>query len=342
MSHNKIKISTHSPFQTLKAVLLGQGVSENFFHWIKDPTVKDPLLKIVRETNEDLGFIRKILERHGVKVFQAKPLEFKEHVYNNNAAVPVPPLQPRDVHLTLGTKCYCISTQPQWSYIKDIVDESCLINLFDLVYQPGVEFKYGFLLSGANTCKLGTKLIVGGNVDKNMENFARDFFGTRGYEIIFTGEMGHTDGCMSVLKPGVIVSISNFLTYEKTFPGWEVLVCDNQYWNKVRGWIEFKKKSKGRWWVPGEESNENLKEFVNTWLDKWVGHVQETVFDVNMLSVSEEVVLVNNYDKTVFDFLKKHKIEPIICPLRHRYFWDGGIHCLTLDLIREGEKENYF
>ena len=88
--------------------------------------------------------------------------------------------------------------------------------------------------------------------------------------------------------------------------------------------------------------NENLKEFVNTWLDKWVGHVQETVFDVNMLSVSEEVVLVNNYDKTVFDFLKKHKIEPIICPLRHRYFWDGGIHCLTLDLIREGEKENYF
>jgi hypothetical protein len=30
MSKNKIKISTHSPFQPLKAVLLGQGVSENF------------------------------------------------------------------------------------------------------------------------------------------------------------------------------------------------------------------------------------------------------------------------------------------------------------------------
>jgi glycine amidinotransferase len=70
--------------------------------------------------------------------------------------------------------------------------------------------------------------------------------------------------------------------------------------------------------------------------------VEETVFDVNMLSISEELVLVNNYNREVFDFLKKHSIEPIVCPLRHRYFWDGGIHCLTLDLVREGNRENYF
>ena len=47
-------------------------------------------------------------------------------------------------------------------------------------------------------------------------------------------------------------------------------------------------------------------------------------------------------DKKIFDYLKKHRIEPIICPMRHRYFWDGGIHCFTLDLQRKGSRENYF
>jgi hypothetical protein len=36
----------------------------------------------------------------------------------------------------------------------------------------------------------------------------------------------------------------------------------------------------------------------------------------------------------------KHKIEPVHIPWRHRYFWDGGLHCITLDLEREGSKES--
>ena len=61
-----------------------------------------------------------------------------------------------------------------------------------------------------------------------------------------------------------------------------------------------------------------------------------------MFSLSEDVVMVSNENKLVFEYLKKHKIEPVVCPVRHRYFWDGGIHCLTLDLRRKGNRENYF
>jgi hypothetical protein len=60
-----------------------------------------------------------------------------------------------------------------------------------------------------------------------------------------------------------------------------------------------------------------------------------------MLSINENLVLVNNYNKIVFDFLKKHHIEAIIAPFRHRFFWDGGIHCITSDLYREGSLEKY-
>lgn len=35
-------------------------------------------------------------------------------------------------------------------------------------------------------------------------------------------------------------------------------------------------------------------------------------------------------------------ITPHVVPFRHRYFWDGGIHCITLDLDREGKMHDYF
>ena len=61
-----------------------------------------------------------------------------------------------------------------------------------------------------------------------------------------------------------------------------------------------------------------------------------------MLSLSEEAIMCTHESKQVFEFLKKHKVEPIVTPLRHRYFWDGGLHCITLDLVRDGNREDYF
>lgn len=342
MSDKKIRISTHTPFQPLEAVLVGQGVSDNFFDWVEDDKVRSPLKKIVEETRQDLEGIKKVCEDFGAEVYQTKPLEPDIEMFSNKMAVPVPPIQPRDVHLTLGDKVYCTSTQPVWNYIHDIVDEDCVVNLFDLVYRDGRQFKGGYMINGACSYKIGNRIIIPQIVDEDMKNFCQQFFTDKGYEVVATKDPGHSDGCMSVLKPGVLVSIADVMNYRKTFPEWDVLSIVDQGWSSVSGWLDFKNKSKGRWWIPGEESNEYLREFVDTWLGKWVGFVDETVFDVNMFSLSEEFVLVNNYNEQVFDYLKKHKIEPIVCPIRHRYFWDGGLHCCTLDLKRKGDLENYF
>jgi glycine amidinotransferase len=77
-------------------------------------------------------------------------------------------------------------------------------------------------------------------------------------------------------------------------------------------------------------------------MSKWVGYVEETVFDVNMLVINEKNVVVNNYNKAVFDALERYGVTPHICNFRHRYFWDGGLHCITSDLDREGEMKDYF
>jgi len=50
--------------------------------------------------------------------------------------------------------------------------------------------------------------------------------------------------------------------------------------------------------------------------------------------------------KTVYsweDIREDHwPITPHVLNFRHRYFWDGGLHCITSDLHREGDQQDYF
>ena len=153
---------------------------------------------------------------------------------------------------------------------------------------------------------------------------------------------GHSDGCFHTIKPGAILSLEEIQTYENTFRNWDVCYLPDQSWDKVDGFLKLKDQVGGKWWVPGEESNDEFTHFVETWLQDWVGYAEETVFDVNVLVLDEHHVCVNNMNQTVIEFLKKHNMEPVHVPWRHRYFWDGGLHCITLDLEREGKQEDYF
>ena len=60
-----------------------------------------------------------------------------------------------------------------------------------------------------------------------------------------------------------------------------------------------------------------------------------------MLVIDEKNVVVNNENKQVFDAFERYGITPHVCNFRHRYFWDGGIHCVTCDIHREGNIINY-
>ena len=175
---------------------------------------------------------------------------------------------------------------------------------------------------------------------ESIQQVAELFFSDYRCHFITTG--GHIDGCFSPVKPGLIVSIKDMPTYEKTFPDWEVVYLNGESWDKVESFLSLKEKNHGRWWIKGSEHDNELISYVETWLSDWVGYVEESVFDVNILTIDEKNVIVNNYNKTAFDAFERHGITAHIVPLRHRYFWDGGIHCVTLDLHREGHMQDWF
>jgi len=63
---------------------------------------------------------------------------------------------------------------------------------------------------------------------------------------------------------------------------------------------------------------------------------------LNMLSVNENLVIIDENQEHVRRELDKHGIESIGLPMRQARTLSGGFHCVTLDTKRKGSLEDYF
>lgn len=63
--------------------------------------------------------------------------------------------------------------------------------------------------------------------------------------------------------------------------------------------------------------------------------------DLNVLSVDESTVMVNDACRTLIKTLEEHKFDVVPVRHRHRRLFGGGLHCYTLDTVRAGRYEDY-
>jgi glycine amidinotransferase len=63
--------------------------------------------------------------------------------------------------------------------------------------------------------------------------------------------------------------------------------------------------------------------------------------DLNVLSIDEERVLVNRDMPALAKVLEQEGFTPIPVRHRHRRLFGGGLHCFTLDTVRDGGPEDY-
>ena len=155
---------------------------------------------------------------------------------------------------------------------------------------------------------------------------------------------GHNDSVFAMLKPGVVLTSQHVSYHDEIVPNnWTEIHAHTTVANilPAREWTRIKKQNGGKWWAPGEEENQQFKDFVDSWLEDWVGEIEETVFDVNVLMVNEKTCICNAYNEELFKQFKAVGIEPIVVKNRHRFFWDAGWHCVTVDVRRKGGQEDY-
>jgi len=335
-AENKIPIKGYATFHPLKHCWIGSGFKAEWFSELfTDKKILDPLKRIADETEEDYQKLDEILKSGGVKTYRSF---LDREKFKSLHKIYRPPVNPRDHFAVIGEKIYCTGETQGYADVLKQIDRKSLV----LIPTKGA-------ITTANIARVGKDIFwdcdenTAGymNPDKKVFNKIKNDWEDQGFRVHLSYRGYHQDSSFCVIKPGCIVSLEEIQNYEKEFPGWDVLYLPNQAWKKISPFLKMKDKVGGKWWLKGEEHNDQLIEFVNTWLNDWVGYVEETVFDVNMLSIDENTIICNNYNKEVFAHFKKHKVEPVLFNFRHRYFWDGGVHCITQDLYREGTMEDY-
>jgi N-dimethylarginine dimethylaminohydrolase len=62
---------------------------------------------------------------------------------------------------------------------------------------------------------------------------------------------------------------------------------------------------------------------------------------MNLLSLDRETVVVDDRQTALIKTLESHKLTTIPIPFRHAHLMKGGIHCSTLDTVRDSRMESY-
>ena len=339
--------SVYQHWDPLKVCIVGRSYPPEFYSWINIPHVRDLFEKIAIETEEDYQRIIAKLESFGVEVLRPTISPEPQHSYMPWASkYRAPPMNPRDFSVMIGnTFIESLHCGPVVTGYEHIIQQVRQQGNTVISNEPMGATRFDRdAVNGAMIARIGKDLYFGTNsYDQDQTELKQEinklFPNTRNH-VLNTG--GHTDGTFCPVCPGLIVSLWDGPTYADTFPGWEVVDLPGQSWEQVMPFLDLKTKNAGKWWIPGFENDNDVIEVVEQWLSHWTGYVEETVFDVNMLMIDLKNVMVFNYNKKVFDALERYGITPHVVPFRHRYFWDGGIHCVTSDLHRAGTMQDYF
>lgn len=346
-------LSVHQHWDPLKTCIIGRGHDENAVTHIHDVRVRQMLEKIARETEEDFQKLAALLESFSVTVLRP------DFVNNGNK----PPVAPRDHTAMIGNLFFIDSSTREQEY-ADIINH---------VQAQGNEIVHDLGINTACVMRLGKDLVCSeldmdeaiklelakkglaenshaehGNIvelfkrnfNEKLRNQYRQNFQQHlpAHRCHYLTEEGHIDGYVLPLRPGILLA-ADFIRQEDMdlFAGWEIIKI-SRFQNLDPDWLRYAKTSGGqRWWVHGQDPSQHFIDYVESYLKHWVGHVSETFFQVNTLIIDQDNVVCINYPDHLLRRYEELGITPHAIDFRHRFFWDGGVHCITSDLDRQGQ-----
>ena len=328
-----MKIESYTGFQPLKEVWVGGMYPENFSAAVSDQH-KEIFCKISELTRQDLDRLCSKLKSLGVQVQQ--PDFFSVDAYlDENDNLTKPPITPRDWALTFGKTLYVIPQyQNNITGFESVITQYQKNNQQVRVLDRSLPDPMCYVVF-PSVVRVGKDIFVDIPADqvKKINPVLTEWSKDYRVHVSHTGD--HSDGVFCPVAPGQIFSTHYRTQYEKTFPDWEVFWLNNTTEKRKHN------NCNGRWWVEGY-NYQHFNDAVIKVAEAWVGNVAETVFEVNMLVIDEKNVLCIAEDEAGFKKLEQLGITPHVVDFRTRGFWDGGLHCLTVDIHRTGGKLDYW
>jgi len=331
-------IESFTGFQPLEEVWIGGVYPEKFYQHLPNQ-VEDAFCKITEMTNKTFDQLNKKLTELGITVHRPLIEDNIDLYMDDQENLIKPPVCPRDWAITLGNQLLIINQGYKKEPFQHVIDQ---YQSQGADVQISTRYKKSWSwLSFPSIVRIGTKLIVeiSSTKNKNYNYFTQktiDEWRDSGYQVEITQTGGHSDAVFCPIRQGHIFSShwGDKNIYQKTLPGWEIFWLPD---------TTKKRKRNGRWWQQQDNwKNPAFNKYVQEYAKEWIGDSRETIFEVNMLVVDDKNVICIAEDDTSLKKMESMGIKGHVIDFPTRSFWDGAMHCVTLDIRRRGGKINYF
>jgi N-dimethylarginine dimethylaminohydrolase len=194
------------------------------------------------------------------------------------------------------------------------------------------------LFEAANTVRMGKDLLylVSSSGNYKGAKWLQSVLGDD-YRVHVTDEIyrsSHIDSTVMCLKPGLVLLNSARVSEKncpKLFASWDKIMYDEVAPTSDHE-LAFQKDVRDP--LAKQLGALGFKTNLGDMSSPWVG--------LNVLSVNQDTVLVDERQSGLIDLLEKRNFTTVPVRLRHIYTQGGGLHCATLDTVRDSKLESYF
>lgn len=356
-------INSHTSFAPLKEVIVGRELSlstrmsditfKQFYREALDEKIyESPFdeytvnLELINQRNHDLDNLAQLIESFGIIVHRPDPLtkivpfttpSFKSELSSASNV--------RDVTIVYGNKLIETPTFVRNRYFENTL----LYDVFNKAWDHGkggmwircphttltedtidlghwgdardytnIPQNYVMAIDGAQFLRIGKDAIVNINSYNQWLGFewVKSFFPEVDFHVLHVTD-NHIDGCLICLRPGVFLVNPKYQNIRsllpKKFKNWTYIIPDDTT-------------------VPVD-----IRGMTN--ID--IQLASSRGMDVNVLSLNEQTVVVNERAVGVRAALEKNGFDVVPTRLEHGEIFAGGIHCSTLDLVRDDDMVRY-
>jgi N-dimethylarginine dimethylaminohydrolase len=305
----------------LKAVVLGNYYTSDYFRFITNAGIREPLMRIADEVNEDLEIFCCFLKGEGVEVVRPdKNVVPKYYNYcpRDNVlihkdlilATPQPLRSRQNEYISMDQHFKELKEKGARYIVKDAERKDSLYNLNCLGNKNILaltEDEPAF--DAANILRDNDNLyyLVSNGGNEVGAKYLQDVVGpdTKVWTIKGIYSFMHIDSTMALLREGLMLlnpsRIKSIDQLPKPLQSWDVI------------------------WAPEPVDIGHYSELcgASPWLN------------INLFSVNPNLVALEERQHNLRKELEKHKIECAMLPGRQQRTLGGGFHCVTLDLIRD-------
>ena len=194
------------------------------------------------------------------------------------------------------------------------------------------------LFEAANTVRMGKDILylVSSSGNELGARWLQSVLGDE-YTVHTTRDIyrsSHIDSTVLCLRPGLVL-LNGVRVSEQNrpalFDGWDRIYFDDVA-PVTEQELDLQKNIRDK--IKADLSALGFETNLGSMASPWVG--------MNLLSLDPRTAIVDSRQTSLMKVLERHGITPVPIRVRHPYTFGGGIHCATLDTVRDSTLESYF